>query len=260
MTESGDSDSPPRPWWRGPIVWSLVLSAAIAAYELTAQPALAVITVGLKCGWGRFTTGFWLLRRDPIRPRGRAGFFLFVGYGFWLAALIGFGLFLVIPNVLPKPVVFGPGNKPGDPVAEAFLGAGITWFAGMALASVAFATAVVIAYRNGFRLWLHPDVSLARERGQWPPTYGRENKAHFPIIVSIFLLVEVLGTVAAVALAAGIDALGGVIPKQTALWILSGLCLLVLPLAALRLIDGIRRRVLAREPWEFWTDPPPPED
>jgi hypothetical protein len=43
-------DRPARPWWRGPIIWGLIVSIALVAYELTAQPALAVVTVSLKMG------------------------------------------------------------------------------------------------------------------------------------------------------------------------------------------------------------------
>src|SRR5262245_64866971 len=104
MKDDFDPDPPPaRPWWRGPVIWGLVISIAIVAYELTAQPALAVVTVSLKMGWGRFSTAAWLLRRDPNRRRGHACFWFYVGSGFWLTAVTGFVLFLLIPIAVQQP-------------------------------------------------------------------------------------------------------------------------------------------------------------
>jgi hypothetical protein len=257
MTDPDAPDArPTRPRWRGPVVWGLVISIALVAYELTAQPALAVVTVSLKMGWERFATAVWLLRRDPNRPRGWACFWLYVGSGFWVAAVTGFALFLLIPFVLPNQPAAGFVNKPGDPVVSAFIGSAIAWVAGTSLAAVCFLYAAILAWRRGFRLWLHPDVGRAKDRGEWPPWYGHENRAWFPVTVSVvFLFITVAVVLAVVACAVWAGA-GWAVPQGPASGLVTLLVLATVLLTAMKVIDVLRSRVYARWPSECWTARP----
>jgi hypothetical protein len=231
-----------------------VLSAAIAAYELTSQPALAVVTVGLKVGWGRFSVAVWLLWRDPVRSRGWAGFWLYLGSGFWLAALVGCFLCFTIPLTLQNAAAGAIVRN--VPIMDAFVGAAGTLVAGLYLAAGGFLAAGCIARRNGFRLWLNTDLVLARERGEWPPArYGSENQIRFPVLVSVFFVVMTGGTAATVAAGAAIGAIG--LPGKPVLWLLSAVWILGLPTLGLRVCDRLRRDTFARVAWEFWPDVPP---
>lgn len=239
---------PARPWLRGAVIWGLVLYVALVAYELTANPALAVVTVSLKMGWGRFATAAWLWRRDPVRPRGRAAFWFYLGAGFWVAAVTGFVLFLLIPNV-DRGRAAGAGN---NVAVEAFLGAAIAWGAGTNLAAVCFLIAARLAAKGGYRLWLHADVVRACDRDEWPPLRGDANRAAFPVCVSVVFLFVTVGNVAAVAL---LEAVGGIGPAPNP-WVGIGFFawVVVLFLGALKVCDRIRTRVYATYSVEAFCD------
>jgi hypothetical protein len=254
-----DDDPPARPWWRGPVVWGLVLSIALVAYELTAQPALAVVTVSLKMGWGRFATAVWLRRRDPNRARGRACFWLYLASGFAVAALTGFALLLAFPFFLPKQAN-GPAagaNPAPNPVLSAFTGATIAWLLGMVLASVALLIALVLARRHHIRLWLHGDVGLARERGEWPPTYGRTNQAAFPILIALLLAWALFFGVLATLVSVMAEEFGLRIPKQVGVPSIMVVTLIGLPLSTLVVWDYVKKNLLAGMPGECWNDRAP---
>jgi hypothetical protein len=259
MTDRDAPDDPSaRPWWRGPVVWGLVVSIALVAYELTAQPAVAVVTVSLKMGWGRFATAAWLLRQDPNRARGRACFWLYVASGFAVAALTGFALLLAFPFFLPKPANGPAGaNRAPDPVLSALTGAGLAWFFGMLLASAALLIALVLARRHRIRLWLHGDVGLARERGEWPPTYGRHNQAALPILIALLIAWGLFFGVLASLMAIVAEQFGLRIPKQVGIPLVLVITLIGLPLSTLVLWDYVKKKLLAVMPGECWNDRAP---
>jgi len=260
MMDEHPADPPPaRPWWRTPVIWGLVLSIAVVAYEITAQPALAVCTVSLKMGWGRFVTAFWLRRRDPNRGRGRACFWLYIASGFAVAALTGFALLLAFPFFMPKQAN-GPAagaNAPPNPVVEAFTGASIAWLLGMILASAALLIALLLARRYHVRLWLHGDVGLARERGEWPPTYGRNNQAAFPILIALLIFWALFFGVLAALVCIAADELGQRIPKQGGIFSIILVTLIGLPLSTLVVWDYVKKKILAGMPGECWNDRTP---
>ena len=79
--ESPDPDAARDRLWRR-LEWVLLPGIALLIFELTADPALAVVVAGLKFGWDDLLTAGWLRRSDPVRTRGRAYSWFLASWGF----------------------------------------------------------------------------------------------------------------------------------------------------------------------------------
>ena len=118
------ADEQPRDHRRTAVVWGVLLTAAVIVYELTTQPGLVGLTLGLKAGLRDFRTAIWLRMRDPNSGRGSAHFWLYVCSGMGLTCLAALGL-LVTLLVL----VGGLGLRPGLVVMNVAKGCGLTLLA-----------------------------------------------------------------------------------------------------------------------------------
>jgi hypothetical protein len=158
--------------WRAPITWSALLLLGWLVYELTAMPALGAFVVCFKFGWNDFRTARWLRRVDPLRPRGRTCFWLYVAAGLWKIALTGT---LVMFGVLVWAVIgnAAPNNAPwlGVAALQVFFGAWVATLLGFALSTLTTCIAVGRAWRHGVPLWLQPSVHKARKENVWPSHY-----------------------------------------------------------------------------------------
>src|SRR5262249_10330275 len=81
------TDEAPRPRRKISFVWPALLLIALALYELTNQPALAVIALCTQFGLEDVRTAFWLRKRAPSGGRGWASFFLYFACGLWKMAI-----------------------------------------------------------------------------------------------------------------------------------------------------------------------------
>ncbi len=161
-------DETPGRRWREAITWAGLLTAGLIVYELTRQPALGTAALCLKFGLEDFKTARWLCRFDPQPARGRAFWWLYVGWGMdkvWMAAML---MIFPVFGVLIACRMAGPLNL-GGWFWEMVLGVGLTCTAGVGLSSLAFVWSAVLAFRHGLRLWLHESVRAARRENVWPP-------------------------------------------------------------------------------------------
>jgi hypothetical protein len=156
--------------WLGAAAWPLVVLLGWALFELTAQPALAVIALCLKFGWNDLRTALWLWRTDPRRGRGWACFFLYVSSGLWKVTLTGVLLIIILIVALTIAfVIAGPQAQPGVGVEDQCIAACLTGLLGSALAVPLTAAALVLALASRTRLWLNGAVHQARRAACWPP-------------------------------------------------------------------------------------------
>jgi hypothetical protein len=172
LPENADSRTEGGAW----IVWGVIVAVAIAAYEITQQPALLGTTIALKFAWGDARTGWWIRRRDPNRRRGAAHFRLYLGYGLWKAAGAAFVLgvlFASIDNVVRQPAA-APAQQNRvffKMVVGSVLGSIALALVGSCACFIAFWPAA----RRDFKLWLNSRVAADRVRDRWPPTQGESN-------------------------------------------------------------------------------------
>jgi hypothetical protein len=154
---------PRGPWWKQPLAWSLLLSAGLVVYELTAEPVLGVVLVCSKVGWTDLRLAYRLWRVDPNRPRAVTMSSLYVAYGLTkigiMAAVIfyGAGFICGVNGVLQAPQ---PGGLAAANFGQGILGSItsslVTCVAVFALAAVATGWGFWHANRFSIRVWLGP--------------------------------------------------------------------------------------------------------
>jgi hypothetical protein len=213
-TEAYDpSDDAERRRWRFAVSWPLLLLFGWLLYEVTTQPALAVVTICLKFGWSDFKTAFWLRRVDPIRARGRACFWMHVASGFWKTAVTALVPLFTLPLLIDA---FGQKPAAGNGPIVHFIGAVLTAIGGFLLSALTTAVAAALAWRHHLRLWLNRAIHRDCREDNWPPLYalaGQPNNVGriFLAMVFVFLFVAISPFLiwAAAALAAPIAAAAG---------------------------------------------------
>ena len=106
-----DAVDEPSQGWRQAITWTGLLTAGYVLYEVTKQPAVGTAAVCLKFGWQDFRTARWLWRADPRRARGRACWWLYVGWGLMKVGLVALGtnMAVVIGMIVVIVVIDGLG-------------------------------------------------------------------------------------------------------------------------------------------------------
>ncbi|HSQ57649.1 MAG TPA: hypothetical protein VLM40_18145, partial [Gemmata sp.] len=160
---------------QGVVPWLALAVLAAVLFELFAHPLMAASVFCLKFAFNDFITARWLIRRDPIRGRGRCCGLLYVASGFWKAALVNFGMFTAalvftvvsgIPAWPQRPANAPPPDFFDDPLtpwlAPTVFGHLIEFVLGMIVLAVAFA--------RHQKLWLSPRIHIARRLDQWPPS------------------------------------------------------------------------------------------
>jgi hypothetical protein len=186
-------DTEPRGWFeRLHLIWPMLFLVGWVLYELTTQPTVGAAAVCLKFGWEDFRAAIWLRRRDPLRLRGRACFWLYLSSGLAKTAGVS-GLmsiaFVVISSNLGNVQVW----QRWAAVIEMAAWTGLAMLTGLVCSIFALGYASILARSGGFRLWLSSDVHRARRRNHWPPyeenRIGRNQLAnlHFMIAFVVFL-------------------------------------------------------------------------
>src|SRR5262249_1758646 len=162
------TDDIPASRWSRPATWSALLLAGWLVYEITAQPALAGVTICLKFGWNDFLTGRWLRRTDPDRRRGLTCFWLYTSSGLWKISVAGAGIEYAGALV---DLLFNrqAGLPAGNGLAPSLKGAVITSACSLGLAVLGTLLALTLAWRRGLKLWLHPSIHRSRRKNLWPP-------------------------------------------------------------------------------------------
>ncbi len=163
----GGEASPRR--WRTAFTWASLFTAAFLLYELTYQPAVGVAALSLKFGWEDFRTARWLWRYDPLRARGRACWWMFVGSGLGKAVGAATIMFFVIGVVLVASVLLNHRFADSAWLVRASIGALLTILVGIVLVGLAGLVTFVLARRGHFKLWLHGSVNKSRRANVWPP-------------------------------------------------------------------------------------------
>ena len=252
-----DAEPAPPRRWHGALAWPVFLAIAFVIYELTNQPALAVVFLCFKFGWEDFRTAAWLGRHDPDRRRGLACFFLYVSSGLWkmaiTATLMIFGYVLVI--IVHRAVV-GGGMK--REIGQQLAGAILTTLASIVLSTAGVWVAVLHALANGRKLWLSGAIHQARRQRAWPPLpelCGRRNNLDLLLWTT---LVGVGGPGLIIGAAALTAATAGPIRQGpgnvlTFLAVLAGSFFLAGLFVRWLVVRVVDRKVVARSATECWT-------
>jgi hypothetical protein len=184
----------PSRWWKQPLVWSVLLSAGIIVYELTADPVLGVILVCSKFGWQDFLIAYRLWRVDPNRGRMRTMSSMHLASGFTrigvAAAVIFYGASSIcVVNGIFAPV--GPvppwqGAQFGQGLAGRVASALLTGVVVFLLAAVATGYSFWHAQRSAIKVWLGPPFVPRAPRNPALGPYPATNFA--PLMLRINLV------------------------------------------------------------------------
>jgi hypothetical protein len=246
-----DEYGPPKPWL-SPLVWSALGLLAFIVYEATMQPALASAMLCVKFGWEDFRTAFWLKRKDPYRPRGKACRALYLASGLWRVSISATALFFVFIAIEAKPA---PRPQAGQPnAAGAALVPFLTAFFGYCLLALTTCRALGLALYHGIKFWLDPAVHRARRQQIWPPSLvckEKLNRINGLLLVAMFVIFFPLVLLAIIAGAIIANAILGPIQFVVGIGGLSA-GTFGIPIAMLALKDFICRRIVARTPDECW--------
>ena len=252
-----DAEPAPPRRWPGALAWPAVFAIAFVIYELTNQPALAVIFLCVKFGWEDFRTAAWLVRQDADGRRGLACFFLYVSSGLWktaiTATLMIFGYVLVI--IVHRAV--GGGGMNLRFIGQQLAGAILTTLAGIVLSTAGVWVAVLHALANGRKLWLSPAVHQARRIRAWPPPAplcGRRNSLDLLLwttLIGVGGPALIIGSAVLTAATVGPVRQGGG-NALTFLAVLAGAFLLAGLFARWLVLRVVDRKVVARRPAECW--------
>lgn len=271
--------APPRNWFSLPVV----LSLGFLIWKLTAQPGLAAAFMCLKFGWEDFTIARWLRRTDPIRPRGKGCFWLYVSSGLWKTAIMATIMVFVIAfyasaqqkakekeqreaAVQPPPV--GPpdpnppanGPKPPDAPPPIFVGAMLTAFFSLLFSCLSSYFAIWYGLRHNLRFWLNGALRFAVQRDEWPPLYGRQNWVSLLLLTTAVLTCFVVAPIGLIFAIQIVESVGIPLrpPVKGGLFVVT--ILFLVPVMVLVLRETINHRFVAAHPVECWGEDPLPRD
>lgn len=234
-------------------VWLFVFGIAWLLFELSVDPAISVMVASIGLGGNLFLSAWWLWRRDPDRRRARAVAAFYLAAGFWRITAVTFVLFF-IATIISLILDFRHGQKDdivtgvaASIIALCFISSGVTT-----------SVAVVLAMRNRLKVWLDPEIRLARRQGQWPPRTPGPNRIGGVIKSTACLL-------AMIELSVGYGFLAWLIiqqqngPANIALGIFIGI-MIFLPIitAAATILGGPEwacRKLRAESPQQCWPAP-----
>jgi hypothetical protein len=152
------------------LAWFLVGVLSLVVFELTADPALAVVVGCLKFGWDELATARWLRRTDPDRIRGRVTARFYAAWSLWRITGIAIVLMLVAAFALGPILEMRRARGAIVPdVPPEFVTAALVAFFGLAATCLTSALAVSSARWNRIKVWVGPEAKLARRSGIWPP-------------------------------------------------------------------------------------------
>ncbi len=238
----------PQTRWTRHLPWATLAMAGLLVFEFTREPALAAAVICAKFGWNDLRTAFWIRRVDPRPERGRTCFWFFLAAGLWrivVSALIALVIVLFLAIIVLSFVVALRQANPWQ-VAQPF---DRMAFAAMVEAYVGLWLAVVVSYiglgcalRRRVKVWVDPQVHQSRREAIWPPIYWGRNRAgrlvNLATLLTFFLIMF--------GLAAG--TMAARLPP-----IIVFVAFLVLPIALTPVARAVRKRIVARTPWECWS-------
>lgn len=246
--EPKSEDSITRHWG-----WLLVLGVAWLLFELSVDPAISVMVASIGLGWNHFLSSLWLWRRDPDRKRGRACAAFYLAAGFWRITALTFVL-IAVATIISLVLNFQHGKKDELVTGIAMLIVLLCFL----LAGLTTCVAVMLAMRRKLKVWLDPQIRIARRHRQWPPRSPGPNRLGGVITSTVSLL-------AIVELFVGYGFLGWLIvqqqnngPKNIAIGV--AVCITaVLPIvvAAGTVLGGrewAQRKLTAKTPHECWPE------
>jgi hypothetical protein len=259
------SDNAERRRWRLAVSWPLLLLLGWLLYELTTQPALAVVTICLKFGWSDFKTALWLRRVDPIRTRGWACFWMHVASGFWKTAIAALVPLFTMPFIIDA---LGQKAAPAQGPPVHFMVATLTAIGGFLLSALMTGVAVAIAWRHDVRLWLNRAIHHDCRENNWPPLHalaGQPNNVGRLLMAMVFVFLFTALTPiligAAAALAGPMAAAAGNQGNGAAFFSVAFTAgLLALACAIAKGRELLARKLAARSPVECWPEAHETED
>ncbi len=228
--------------------WLVVLGLAWLLFAVSADPALSVMVASLALGGNYFLSALWLWRRDPDTRRGRVCAWFYLAAGFWRIAALTFVL-IAAAAIISLVLNIQHGKKDDLVTGIAMLIVLLCFL----MAGVTTSVAVILAVRGKFRVWLDPQMRMARRARQWPPRTPGPNKLGGVITSTVSLL-------AIIELVVGYGCMGWLLqqkgPQNLAVGVF--VCVLaVLPIvvAAGTVLGGrewAKRRLKARSARECW--------
>lgn len=160
---------PTESTWPQQLVLPLLLALAWLLFELTANATLCVFVACLKFGWQDFRTAIWLMRTDPVRPRGKSGFWFYLSSGIWKTAIVPILAVFIIGILwgLFASRAFGANEAILRQIHAAMkVGVGAS-----AILVIVVGIAALTTWRNDLRMWVHHDLHHSRRENVWPPEW-----------------------------------------------------------------------------------------
>lgn len=214
-------------------------AAALAVYELTAEPVSGVVVFWAKFGFDDLCAAFWLLWQDPARIRGLAHFCLYLAFA---ALKIGIAAFVLL--VLLAAVFAHHKNVPAAAPPVILLA-----FFSMFVVAAVGTTGVLVARLSGYRVWLAERGTFLRFRG-WPPACDGSNAVSV-LTTALAILWIVLCVVVVICTLPLFPWPQNAVPPACGACVLVA-CLVLLPFIGLTFAERTARRIAARSPREAW--------
>lgn len=254
-----DEESKPRGRPRIAVSWLALVVVAWVLYELTHQPALAVIAICFKFGWEDLRAAWWLKKRDPRTGRGWASFFLYVACGLWKMAITA--TLMILATILMMLVHSAAGGQglALDQIGKQMAGAVLVTLGGILFSTLTVWLAILIALCAGCKLWLHGSVHLARRQDKWPPPQPLTQKANLLDILVWTTLFAVGGPALLIGMALAVAQIAGPLkrggPGAAIFLACLGGSMIVAGLLARWLVRSVvDRKVLAKSPRDCWNE------
>lgn len=235
--------------WR---LWIPLGLLAFGVYEFTAQAPLSLTILCLKFGANDLATGYWLWRRDPWRPRGRALFWFYTAFGLTKVcgiALVGcFLCVILLAHAQPNQIANGP------PVLV--IEGSIVMLVACLTAVLCVVVGLVLARLARVRIWVSSVPAADRRADLFPPMVKGENRARVLIIFAFLIFAAVAFTACLLAMLDPGARPGGAPAGQAEIWLKVALpvAALVLPTLAGFVIAERMGATHACECWHDWPD------
>jgi hypothetical protein len=234
LFQPAQETQPGPPWTR----WAV--AGAIAGLGLWFYPPIAVVTVCLAVAWGDFARGFQPHRSIPDPWAARLSARFSSGWGLWKVGITAFGLMFA--------TIMFVGRRGELPSASAT--AILLWMLGFTASALVTASGLIVAIRNGMRVWIGEGVNQA----------GTLLLTMLIVGFTAGILMPLCIVLAAHFPATAADA-STEVPYP--LFVMFG-CMFAGPVVLLVILDAVGKRVIADRPTKFgpkvaafgkWTKP-----
>ena len=229
---------------RGHVAWLVALAVAGIVYLETTNAPLSVAAFCIKAGWNEFSSGWWLLRSDPLRPRARACFWFYAAASLCKICAFATGAMLLCGALVSQQAGIQPPRQ--------FIVAGTTMFVALGLSAIVGLMAVVTAWKRRLKVWVHPRVRRAcggdfTRMGSVAQTLTGANRAFFVVVMSTIVPAIAMGIVALCVLTAGAKPNDMGPAQWVAMVLLFGCPLMIIPVIAI-----VLSKTAARSAAECW--------